>query len=349
MMNALNATPAAMQQSFTDLSSLDAIRQKGRDNSDEALEEIAKQFESMLVRMMLKSMRDANDVFAKGNPLSSNEGKTYEQMYDDQLALTLSVGRGMGIADVMVRQLKQAHGTAPQGSAKAAELEAGPQANLQHQSQVASPSPSATSSQVQASSDWRSDLVLQRAASAQSMSTQPVTNTAVAAPISFDGSVAHFVKQLYPLAEQAAKNLAVDPETLIAQAALETGWGEKITTSAAGSSNNLFNIKADHRWQGDAVRVNTLEFRDGIAVKETAAFRAYNSLSESFDDYVDFINGGERYSQARAATDGESYIRKLSEAGYATDPRYADKVINIVNSQSMQAALADAKRAAGSF
>mgnify|MGYP000737120933 FL=1 len=108
MMNPLNTSSSMMQQSFTDLSSLDAIRQKGRDNSDEALEDIAKQFESMLVRMMLKSMRDANDIFAKGNPLSSNEGKTYEQMYDDQLALTLSVGRGMGIADVMVRQLQQA-------------------------------------------------------------------------------------------------------------------------------------------------------------------------------------------------------------------------------------------------
>ena len=330
MMNPLNTSSSMMQQSFTDLSSLDAIRQKGRDNSDEALEDIAKQFESMLVRMMLKSMRDANDIFAKGNPLSSNEGKTYEQMYDDQLALTLSVGRGMGIADVMVRQLQQAHGTS----------------STQEADKEATKSDAKKASQA---SDWRSDFAPRSPATISDLAARSAMTNPVSAPISFDGSVANFVEQLYPMAEQAAKKLAVSPDILIAQAALETGWGEKITTDGQGSSNNLFNIKADQRWQGDAVRIKTLEFRDGIAVKETAAFRAYNSLSESFDDYVSFIHGGDRYSEARAATDGESYIRKLSEAGYATDPRYADKVLDIVNSDSMQTALTDIKRAAGSF
>ena len=315
-----------MQQSFTDLSSLDAIRQKGRDNSDEALADIAKQFESMLVRMMLKSMRDANEVFAKGNPLSSNEGKTYEQMYDDQLALTLSVGRGIGIADVMVRQLQQAHGS--------------------------SSSPNVVDGLVNdtaKTSDWRSDLTPRLKPVFSTSQAQASIAPAVSAPIKFDGSVANFVEQLYPMAEQAAKKLSVDADVLIAQAALETGWGEKMTAGIQGSSNNLFNIKADQRWQGDAVRVKTLEFRDGIAVKETAAFRAYDSLAESFDDYVNFIHGGDRYRQARAATDSESYIRELSEAGYATDPRYADKVLDIINSESMQAALSDIKRAAGSL
>lgn len=312
-----------MQQTFTDLSSLDAIRQKGRENSDEALEDIAKQFESMLVRMMLKSMRDANEVFSKNNPLSSNEGKMYEQMYDDQLALSLSVGRGMGIAEVMVRQLQEAHGT----------------------------SSALGSQRDQQTENWRKELPFTSMESVLEpvSPAQKTTELQESAPIKFNGSVADFVQQLYPMAEKAARELAADPAVLIAQAALETGWGEKITQGQQGSSNNLFNIKADQRWQGDAVQVNTLEFKEGVAVQERAAFRAYNSLSESFNDYVNFIKGGERYSEARQAKDSEGYIRKLSEAGYATDPNYADKVLNIVNSQSMQAALSDVTRDAGSF
>ena len=117
---------------------------------------------------------------------------------------------------------------------------------------------------------------------------------------------------------------------LLAQAALETGWGRHIVGAAGASSNNLFNIKASRDWPGDTVRRAVLEYRDGVAVREVATFRAYGSPAESFADYATFLQASPRYARALAkAADGEAYLRELQDAGYATDPRYADKVIGV--------------------
>lgn len=144
-------------------------------------------------------------------------------------------------------------------------------------------------------------------------------------------SPADFVDAIAPHARRAADQLGVDPRVLVAQAALETGWGRyTITRADGGSSFNVFNIKAGDDWEGPRVAVSTLEYRDGIAQRERAAFRAYGSLAAGFDDYVSLIRG-ERYSGARAgAGDAGAYVRKLAEAGYATDPDYADKVLGLM-------------------
>ncbi|MGK0500308.1 MAG: flagellar protein FlgJ [Oceanicoccus sp.] len=316
--------------SYTDLSNLNSIRSLGRSDKNGALEKIAEQFESMLVRMMMKSMRDANDVFAEGNMLTSNEGGMYQEMYDDQLALSLSQGRGIGIADVMVRQLKQRFGVDESGGENKA---------LQDYLQSRNNANGAVST-----------AITSRSVNAELTSTPSSNQAAVSAPTEiddhlFDGSSEKFVVSLYPIAEKAAAMLGVAPELLMAQAALETGWGKKIITQGDKSSFNLFNIKADSRWQGGAVNVSTLEVRNGTAVKEMAAFRAYSSPQQSFDDYVDFINNSPRYEEAREATDAESYIRNLSEAGYATDPNYADKVLRVMNSNEMKKAVANVQAA----
>jgi flagellar protein FlgJ len=123
----------------------------------------------------------------------------------------------------------------------------------------------------------------------------------------------------------------VKPEVLIAQAALETGWGRHVVSQNGGSSHNLFNIKAGGDWSGPTVSVTTLEYREGVAVRETARFRAYASEAESFADYLQLIEQSPRYALAvEKAGDGEQYLRELQRAGYATDPRYADKVLAIL-------------------
>lgn len=149
-----------------------------------------------------------------------------------------------------------------------------------------------------------------------------------------------FIRQLMPLAEQAAKRLGTKPEVLIAQAALETGWGQKVVRRADGSAgNNLFNIKADRRWEGDKTMVSTLEFEHGVAVRQKADFRVYDSLEQSFNDFVDFLSNADRYADAlKQAARPASFVQGLQNAGYATDPQYADKVMRV-----MQAVVSELK------
>ncbi len=145
-----------------------------------------------------------------------------------------------------------------------------------------------------------------------------------------------FLATLYPHAEKAAKALGTEPEVLLAQSALETGWGQKIVRGNNGApSHNLFNIKADRRWDGDRANVSTLEFEQGIAVRQKADFRVYADFEHSFNDFVSFISDGERYQDAKkVAASPKQFIRALQEAGYATDPKYAEKVIKVMQSIS---------------
>jgi flagellar protein FlgJ len=140
-----------------------------------------------------------------------------------------------------------------------------------------------------------------------------------------------FVQTLLPLAESVAAELGVDPKVLLAQSALETGWGRYLVQRPeGGSSHNLFNIKADSRWSGENASVGTVEFRNGVAQKERAAFRVYDSYEDSFRDYANFLRNSPRYQHAlEQAADPYQYLSRLQEAGYATDPEYAQKISRI--------------------
>ena len=142
-----------------------------------------------------------------------------------------------------------------------------------------------------------------------------------------------FVTHLWPMAEKAAASLGVEPKVLLAQAALETGWGHAVIRSSDGrNSFNLFNIKSGPDWGGDSVVKSSLEFSNGVARQERSAFRSYTSYAESFSDYVNFIKSNPRYENA--LTEGGSagnYLRELQLAGYATDPEYAQKIESIMS------------------
>ena len=142
---------------------------------------------------------------------------------------------------------------------------------------------------------------------------------------------------LWPHAKRAGHSLGVDPRLLIAQAALETGWGRSVIHDEQGrSSHNLFGIKADSRWPGARMEVSTLEYVDGVMIKTRAPFRAYTSIEESFDDYVSFVREQPRYQAAMRSVDNlERYVRELQKAGYATDPAYAEKILNVFRREEL--------------
>jgi flagellar protein FlgJ len=140
-----------------------------------------------------------------------------------------------------------------------------------------------------------------------------------------------FVDRMSAAAELAARRSGVPAKLILSQAALESGWGEREIRRPDGrSSHNLFGIKAGEGWHGDVVNVMTTEYEDGRARRMPQPFRAYGSYAESFQDYADLIGNSGRYGKVVAAPSPEAAARRIQEAGYATDPAYADKLISIM-------------------
>ncbi|PSW35314.1 flagellar assembly peptidoglycan hydrolase FlgJ [Photobacterium phosphoreum] len=319
-----------------DLSSLDRLRAGIGEDKKGSLREAAVQFESIFTQMLFKSMREANSAF-ESDLMSSNNGKFYQQMHDEQLSSQLSTTGSLGLADMIVKQLG---GEQQDLSQHQPTTELRPQQQPQpfsirpiNADSVALPL--ATGSTDKALSLPLSESRLhQQVAPVVAVKTLPAKPTESSIkpiePTSFASAEA-FVSHMKPYAQQAARVLGTDPALLIAQAALETGWGKKVINNALGSSNNLFNIKADPRWQGQKVATKTLEFHDGIAVQEQAAFRSYDSYQHSFDDFVNFLQHNPRYSKALThSNQPQQFIREIHQAGYATDPNYSNKVLAVM-------------------
>ena len=328
-----------------DMANLDRLRAGIGNDQGESLKAAAQQFEAIFTQMLFKSMRQANEAF-ESDLMSSSNSKFFEQMHDEQMASELSSSGSLGLADLIVEQLGgEKEKAAMQGegdqakSALSAErasdefeireiFQAAPVASKQAAANISPDTDAATQNgQVLKALSGEAGVDF---ASIFSAPVAPVEKRQ-AEPV-FD-SPKDFVARLTPFAKKAAKALGTDPAVLIAQAALETGWGKKVIKNAAGSSHNLFNIKADPRWDGGKVATNTLEFHQGIPVQEKAAFRAYANYQDSFNDYVRFLNDNPRYGDALAQPeDPKQFIRNLHQAGYATDPKYADKIIGVMDS-----------------
>lgn len=361
---------------YTDLNRLNQFKVGG--DSESNIKKVAQEFESLFLNEMLKSMRKANEVFAEGSFLNSNESKTYQDMHDQQMAVTLSKNNGgIGLASVLERQLSQmksgpkrvnpfAQVEAPSASARAGAFKPAGEGSavrddsqLLNQRRLSLPSKltdrllagivPAAGGQPLAGSDW---VPAQATAVADSKplsldDSDAISGRRVAQPPLAKGksafaSAREFVETMLPLAEEAAQKIGIDARYLVAQAALETGWGKSIIRQADGSSShNLFGIKAHGGWQGGSARVLTTEYKGGQAVKEAASFRAYDSYRQSFNDYVSFLQNNGRYQEALAATDKpERFVRELQEAGYATDPQYARKISQIARKMQTYQAVA---------
>jgi len=316
------------QQSYTDLASLQNIKVDGKENQDLALRQVAQQFESMFIQMMLKSMRSANEVFGKDNPLNSSEMKHHQEMYDSQISLSLSTANKIGLADAFYRQMKTSYNS-DEANADKAISQQDSKNGVDQLSRNSSPIDNAIyQSMLSKMPNIQGASLDDSNANLSTVSQKSIQDDVMINGIS---SPEDFIQILTPYAKKAAAVLGVDYQVLIAQSALETGWGKHVIKDSYGKQSfNLFNIKADSRWEGKAVNVPTIEYVNGIAEKENASFRRYDSIAESFIDYQKFLEQP-RYEKALASTNSSDFINGLQNAGYATDPLYADKIQRIID------------------
>ncbi len=365
-MNSKSLVPGSADSgAYTDLNRLSSLKHGDRD-SDANVRKVAQEFESLFISEMLKASRKASDVLADDNPMNTETVKQYRDMYDQQLAVSMSrEGGGIGLQDVLVRQLSKNKASRaspsqfPRTEGNAPALWGNKVAEPVHAAQS-----TATRNDVAALNSRRLALpskltdrllagIVPSAATANTATVPArdgqqvakafavpdnglrIVGRAVAqpplAPNKAFGDSDEFVATMLPMAEQAAKRIGIDPRYLVAQAALETGWGKSVMRNTDGSSShNLFGIKATGNWDGGEARAITSEYRDGQFVKETAAFRSYDSYQDSFHDLVSLLQNNSRYQDAvKAADKPEQFVQELQKAGYATDPNYASKISQI--------------------
>lgn len=292
---------------YVDFSRFSALRESARADGGAALEQVADEFEAMMVELMLKSARDASG----GDGLFDSEAtQTYREMLDQQLAQQLAQRNDFGIGRGLMRQFAELLG----------DTEAAASERERSVSRAAEAPPPSVA-----------ELRRYHGPLREPRTRGPGASTAARAVDGLDAR-RQFVSELAGHAEGAAAELGVSPRAILAQAGLESGWGRHVIRHRDGhSSHNYFGIKAGSGWQGDTVRVPTTEYVGGRAVTVEAKFRAYPSASEAFRDYVDFIGANPRYAEALARGGSEAaYARELAAAGYATDPRYAEKIIAII-------------------
>jgi flagellar protein FlgJ len=317
---------AAEVGSYHDLQSLQQISIAGDDNL-EAMKGIGRQFESLLAHQMLKAMRSATKVWSEDSMFSSEQVDFYQQMMDDQLSLELTRGEGLGLAKQFAKHIGEQHQSGESKTDDDSDLHGGNHiagaglmslSNLVRINKVA----------LAAKQDAQESVAFSQVGDSSQLSgnTQAALSNN---PTQYFETPEDFIHAMYGHANAAAKKLGVAPEALIAQAALETGWGNKVIHHADGKSSfNLFGIKADARWQGKITEVETLEYFSEVPIKVSAKFRSYNSYAESFADYTNFIQTNARYQNA--TENPQHYPRALQQAGYATDPQYAEKIESIM-------------------
>ncbi|NWE19014.1 MULTISPECIES: flagellar assembly peptidoglycan hydrolase FlgJ [unclassified Pseudomonas] len=398
-------TSTADSGSYSDLNRLNQLKVGADKNSDANMRKVAQEFESLFLSEMLKSARSATEALGKDNPLNTPAAKQYQEMYDQQLAVSMSrEGGGIGLADVLMRQMQKNKPVDPQAATlqgpAAAEpakkvdvptaIAAGTQAEgplgrsngqrplwayrvavpeggvshsndvaLMNQRRISLPSkltdrllagivPNTDATTVNNAAPLRNsaaaDNVINSAARGFAVAPKgqmQVYGRAIAQPPLAPAKKAfssqdEFVATMLPMAKAAAARIGVDPKYLVAQAALETGWGKSVMRAEDGSSShNLFGIKAGQSWQGGQARAITSEFRDGAMVKETAQFRSYNSYQDSFHDLVTLLQSNDRYKEVvKSADNPEQFVRELQKAGYATDPDYASKISQIAKTMN---------------
>jgi peptidoglycan hydrolase FlgJ len=290
-MPSLGDTPADLSaaSTYTDVTGLEALKRDP--NSPQAISAVAQQVEALFLQMMLKSMRDAS----AAQETDSNEMGMYQDMFDKQVALSISQHADLGIGRLLRRQLEGRQ--APGG------LKLGP-----------------------------SDL------GAGEMAPVPPASLPTAA---IAHSPLEFVNHVMPSIQRAASALGVDPLGMLAQAALETGWGQRMPRNADGTaSHNMFGIKAGEDWTGARAAADTMEVVNGVATPRRTAFRAYASIDESVNDFANLLKNSPRYRDVIAAGGNPGgYAESMGKSGYATDPEYGNKLNQILRSDTLQSAV----------
>jgi len=278
-----------------DAQSLERLRVQAKQSPDQALKAAAQQFESVFLNMMLKSMREATP---QDGMFDSEQTRMFTGMLDQQLAQGMA-SRGVGLADIMVKQLRG------QMAAESAQ-KIGPQSSIADPQSLMSALPPAYSEMGLAG-----------------MGEFPPNS---------QNAQQDFVNRMLPYAIQASQTSGVSPQLMLGQAALESGWGKREIRMVDGSNSfNLFGIKANADWNGKVAEVMTTEYKNGIPSKQVEKFRAYASYAEAFKDYAELLSNNPRYASVLQQGDNVAGMAQaLQKAGYATDPKYAEKLVSVM-------------------
>ncbi|MBJ3590054.1 flagellar assembly peptidoglycan hydrolase FlgJ [Salmonella enterica subsp. enterica serovar Saintpaul] len=281
-----------------DAQSLNELKAKAGQDPTANIRPVARQVEGMFVQMMLKSMREA---LPKDGVFSSDSTRLYTSMYDQQIAQQMTAGKGLGLAEMMVKQMTQ-------GQAQPAEE--APQVPMKF------PLETVTSYQNQT----LTQLV-----------RKAIPRTAESNDEPLSGDSKDFLAQLSLPAKLASQQSGVPHHLILAQAALESGWGQRQIRRENGEpSFNIFGVKASGSWKGPTTEITTTEYENGEAKKVKARFRVYSSYLEALSDYVGLISRNPRYAAVTAAATAEQGAQALQNAGYATDPNYARKLTSMI-------------------
>jgi flagellar protein FlgJ len=273
----MTASGATIGSLAIDSQSLNKLRLQAKQSPDQALKTAAQQFETVFLNMMLKSMRDATP---QDGVFDSEQTKMFTGMLDQQLAQSMASSRGIGLADIMVKQLSRNQPVSAPAVSGAIPL-------------ATNAVPSAYTTDVQQS----------------------------------------FVDKFKAPAQAASRATGIPAHHILGQAALESGWGKREIKMPDGSdSHNVFGVKAGKDWSGKVAEVTTTEYHNGVASKQVEKFRAYGSYTEAFQDYANLLSDNPRYSGVLGQADSKVFAQGMQQAGYATDPNYADKLAGVIGS-----------------
>lgn len=297
-----------------DMKTTQDLRTKMQQDPKAGIKDAAKQFEGMFMQMVMKSMRDATPA---DGLMNSDATRFYTSILDQQMAQQLASTGQMGFARMIEAQLGRMSGASV---TEEAPLQAAIASLRNFSGQAVQPSGAI--------------------AGAERIAGQRATGSADASLAGPSGS-RDFVDRVWPHAVDASRSTGVPAHFLVAHAALETGWGKSEILRADGSNSfNLFGIKAGKSWRGDSVETMTTEYVNGVAQSSKEKFRAYGSYAEAFRDYANLLANNPRFSNVLGQQDGTSFARSLQQAGYATDPMYADKLSRIISGSTLRQALA---------
>ncbi|MCZ8062140.1 flagellar assembly peptidoglycan hydrolase FlgJ [Silanimonas sp.] len=329
-------------------------------NDAAQIDKVARQMEGLFAQMMIKQMRET----ALGDTMFPGAAGQFRELYDEQIAKSLTEGKGLGLSTMIARQLSRQAGGGADDAVQALPLsmpKAGsapmlpldtylrPLAAKPLARDAAAPLPSAptgastpalAASNTPARPNWiaAADVPRMMPAVRASAATEPAPS-ATAGP--GNARVDAFVAKVWPHAQKIGRELGVDPRAIVAQTALETGWGRSTISANGQTANNYFGIKATGGWRGGSVATATQEFANGGFRTERAAFRAYDGVEQSFNDYAALLKRSPRYAGAlNAGDDIRGFAAALQRGGYATDPAYARKIEAIATGPALNRALA---------
>lgn len=282
-----------------DSQSLNELKSKAGKDPAGNIRPVARQVEGMFVQMMLKSMREA---LPKDGIFSSDSTRLYTSMYDQQIAQQMTSGKGLGLADVIVKQMAAAQGVPPEEAPQQVPMKFDLEKVTSYQNQALT------------------QMVRKAVPKAPESNDEPLT-----------GDSKDFLAQLSLPARLASQQSGVPHHLILAQAALESGWGQRqIRRENGDPSFNIFGVKASGSWKGPTTEITTTEYENGEAKKVKAKFRVYSSYLEALSDYVGVLSRNPRYAAVTQAATAEQGAQALQKAGYATDPQYARKLTSMI-------------------